>query len=121
MSLFKKKIEFISAICPECKGNLQVDTTLTKAYCQYCGAQCIIENAPKKKEKKRDLELLIDYVERRQAIKRQEKKEREQKEEENSRKQRAYFKKYWWVYFIGAILLYGLIFAMAILENQGIL
>ena len=83
MSLFKKKIEFISAICPECKGNLQVDTTLTKAYCQYCGAQCIIENAPKKKEKKSDLELLIDYVERRQAIKRQEKKEREQKEEEN--------------------------------------
>ena len=48
MSIFKRKIEFVSAICPECGGNLELDATLETAYCQYCGAMCIVKNAQKK-------------------------------------------------------------------------
>ena len=49
MGIFKKRIKFVSAICPECKGHLELDSNLKTAFCQYCGAQCIVENAPKKK------------------------------------------------------------------------
>ena len=44
MGLFKKQVKFISAICPECKGHLELDGNLERAFCQYCGAQCIVEN-----------------------------------------------------------------------------
>ena len=121
MGLFKKKIKFISAICPECKGNLQLDSNLTNAYCQYCGAQCIVENAPKKQEKKGTLETLIDFFERQQALRRQEKHEREKKIEENDKKTKAHFAKFWWVYVLVGVLFYGLLFVMAVLERQGII
>ena len=131
MGLFKK-IKFISAVCPNCKGNLELDANLETAFCQYCGAQCIVENAPKKQRKQTKLEIVLDFVERQQSLRRKdkqdeqrkreyaiEKRERERKAEEE--RQRKLLKKYWWVYtliFVGVITL---CIVMSILEKQGIL
>ncbi len=116
MGLFGKKIKFTSAICPQCKGNLKVDSNLEMAYCQYCGAQCIVENAPKRKEKKSALETVLGFVEKQQEARKQEKAEAERKEEERKAREReekerksrergekvkAHFQKSWWIYVVG--------------------
>ena len=114
MSIFKRKIEYVPAICPKCKGNLQLDATLETAYCQSCGAQCIIENAKRKEKKQNKLETVLDFVERQQALRRQDKKERERKYEEDVRK-------HWWIYLavLGGIIVFSIL--IAILANQGII
>lgn len=75
MSIFKKQIKFISAICPECKGNLKLDPKLETAICSKCGAQIIVQNAQKPK-KQGKLEIVFDFVERQQARRKQEKEEK---------------------------------------------
>lgn len=120
MGLFKKEVKFISATCPVCKGNLQLDANLETAFCQYCGAQCIIENAPKKEKKQSELEIVLDFYERQQFIRRQEKQEKQRKIEVEEKEQKEHLKKYGWIYILAAVGLFVLIFIMAILENQGI-
>lgn len=68
----KKKTEFIAAVCPKCGGNLEMDTNLKTAYCQQCGAHCLIENAPKSK-KTTTLQTVISFFEREQDLKKKEK------------------------------------------------
>ncbi len=48
MKVFKRKIEFISAKCPECNGNLEFDSNIEIATCSNCGAQCLVKNFRKK-------------------------------------------------------------------------
>ena len=110
MGIFKKQIKFVSAICPECKGNLELDAKLERAYCQYCGAQCIVENAPKKEQKQTNLQSVLDFVERQRDLSRQDKR----RKEEEAKKQAEHNRKYLWVYiaFLGAIMLFGLILAI---------
>ncbi len=121
MGLFSKKVKFVSAVCPECKGHLELDSKLETAFCQYCGAQCIVKNAPSSKQNQGKLETIISFVERQQALKRQDKQEKQRKIEEEERKQKEHFKKCWWVYLLGVIALFGYITLMSILENQGII
>lgn len=117
MSIFRKQIKFVSAICPNCKGNLELDTNLERAYCQYCGAQCIVENAPKKEKKQDKLETVLDFFERQQSLHRQDKKERQRRIEEKERKNTEALKKYWWIYALILVALFGFICIMAILEK----
>ena len=121
MGIFKKQVKFISAICPECKGHLELDSNLETAFCQYCGAQCIVENAPKKEKKQGKLETVLDFFERQQALHRQDKKERQRRIDEEERIKKEHLKKYWWIYVLIGVLFFGFIFTMAILENQGII
>ena len=116
MSIFKKQIKFVSAICPECKGYLELDSNLGTAFCQYCGAQCIVENAPKKARKQGKLGLILDFFERQQALYRQDKKERQRRINEEERKRKDHLKKYWWVYVLSFSLLLVILFIIAILE-----
>lgn len=120
MSLFKKQIKFVSAICPECKGHLELDANLETAFCQYCGAQCIVENAPKKEKKQNKLETVFDFIERQQSLIRQDKQERQRRIEKAEQKKSEHLQKYWWVYVIIGVAFFAFIATMAILEIQGI-
>ncbi len=93
MSLFKKPIKFISAVCPKCNGNLEIDPHLERAFCQYCGAQCIIENAPKSQRKQNKLETVLDFFERQQSLHRQDKKEQQRYKQENAENEKKEKKK----------------------------
>ena len=128
MGLFKKQIKFVSAICPECKGHLELDSSLTKAFCQYCGAQCVVENAPKNAKKRSGLETVLEFVERQQDLRRQDRRERERAEEErerameeSDREQRENLRKYWYIYLISGLVFFGCIITMLILSKQGII
>lgn len=110
MGIFKKQIKFISAICPECKGNLKLDPNLETAYCSKCGAQIIVQNAQKPK-KQGKLEIVFDFVERQQARRKQEKEDKQRKEEvererfeakraERNRKISENLKENWWKYLL---------------------
>ena len=110
MNLFKKQVKFVSAICPECKGHLELDANLETAFCQYCGAQCIVENAPKKQKKQTKLETVLDFFERQQALRRQDKQERQRRIDEEERKRIEHLKKFWWIY--GLIFIFTLGFLM---------
>lgn len=44
-------MKLISLTCPNCGAKLEVDASLGKAYCQYCGAQVLID------EEKRNIKL----------------------------------------------------------------
>ena len=121
MGIFEKKVKFVSAICPECKGRLELDSNFERAFCQYCGAQCIVENAPKRKQKQSNLETVLDFVERQQNLRRQDEQERQRRKDEEERKQAEHTKKYLWAYILllVAIMAFGLI--VAILGESGII
>lgn len=121
MNLFSKKVKFISAICPECNGHLELDSNLETAFCQYCGAQCIVENAPKKARKQGNLEMILGFWERQQALRRQDKQEKQRRVAEDEEKKKAHIKKYWWVYALIGVAFFAFVVTMAILENQGII
>ena len=121
MGIFKKQVKFVSAICPECKGHLELDSKLETAFCQYCGAQCIVENAPKKQKKQSKLETVLDFIERQQDLRRQDKQERQRRIDEEERKRKDHLKKYWWAYVLIGVAFFAFILTMAILENQGII
>ena len=122
MGIFKKQIKFISAICPECKGNLKLDPNLETAYCSKCGAQIIVQNA-KKPKKQGKLEIVFDFEERQQARRKQEKEEKQQKEEnererieakraERNRKISENIKAHWWKYLLIGLGLFVLCSAL---------
>ena len=121
MSIFDKKVKFISAICPECKGHLELDSSLKTAFCQYCGAQCIVENAPKREKTESKLETVLNFVERQQLLRRQDKRADEQRAEEEERQRRALISKYAWVYILLTVALFAFAITMAILESQGVI
>ena len=120
MNMFKRKISFISAICPECKGNLQLDSNLETAFCQYCGAQCIVENTPKRSSKSK-LETILSFIERQQSIRRCDKQTRQKKIEESEAKKAEHLKTYAWAYILLLICLFAFSIAMAILENLNVI
>ncbi len=117
MGLFRKKINFVSAICPNCKGNLKLDTKLERAICQHCGAESIIENTPKQQKQQGRLELVLDFIERQQEVRRQDKKERQIKKEELKKEQEKQERRTTWI----AVLLLGVTLVvcglMALLNN----
>ncbi len=117
MSIFQKKIKFVSATCPNCQGNLTLDAKMERATCAQCGAECIVENTPKQKNKQGKLELVLDFIERQQETRRQEKKEKQAKKEELEKEERKRDKKTIWVCV--AVFGVGLLFCllMALLEN----
>ncbi len=121
MGLFTKQVKFVSAICPECKGHLELDANLETAFCQYCGAQCIVEDAPKREKKQSKLETVLDFVERQQALRRQDKREKQRRIDEEERKNNEFLKKYWWIYALIGFVFFAFIITMAILENQGLI
>ena len=138
MGLFKRKVGFQTAICPKCGGNLEMDSKLKIAICKNCGVECIVKNAPKVKNKSK-FEMVFDYFEKQQALKRKDKKEQEQKIEDEKRKKelqiekekiakeqekkerelkrKEHFKKYWWAYLIGFIVLMVLSYVINYFEG----
>ena len=121
MGIFKKQIKFVSAICPECKGHLELDSSLKTAFCQYCGAQCIVENAPKKEKKQGKLEMVLNFIERQQDLRRQDKQEKQRRIDEEERERKEHLKRFWWLYLLIFVVLLAFIFTMAFLENNGII
>ena len=115
MGIFKKQIKFVSALCPECKGNLKLDANLETAFCQYCGAQCIVENAHKKTKKRNNLETVLDFIERQQSLRRQDKIEKQKRKDEAERKEKEDFKKTWWIYALGFVFIIALSLVLALL------
>lgn len=121
MNLFNKQIQFVSAICPKCKGHLELDSNLETAFCQYCGAQCIVKNAPKKEKNQGKLETVLNFLERQQSLIRQDKYERQRQIDEEEKQKKESLKKHWRIYALIMIIFFSFIFTMAILENQGII
>ncbi len=107
MNIFKRKIKFVSAICPKCGGNLELDSTLETAYCQYCGSQCIVENAVRKK-KETSLDKVIAFIERQQDLKRKDRVIKQKQLEVEKRKSEEWLKKYWWIFPISIVFCIGL-------------
>lgn len=85
MSIFKKKVNFISCDFPKCGGHLDLDESLKSAYCQYCGEHFIVENANKHKET--SLDKLIGFIEREDERKKEKKELKLKKEEEEKKLQ----------------------------------
>lgn len=115
MGIFKKKIQFVAAICPECQGHLELDANLETAFCQYCGAQCIVENAKKKKEKKQGkFEMLLGFIERQQDLRRKDRVEKQKKKEAEEQERKREMKKYWWIYaaIMGVLLTFSIVMAI---------
>lgn len=121
MGLINKKPEFIAAVCPLCGGNLELDSNFEIARCKDCGAESIIRNVNKKKKKRSSLEVVVDYVERRQDLHRADKREKEKKKEEEQKKAEETIKRYWWVYLLVLFGLFAILITMGILENLGII
>ncbi len=129
MKIFQKEIKFVSAVCPKCNGNLQLDANLERAFCQYCGAQCIVENAAQSKKRKSKLEIVLDFVERQQAQLKQEELERarqsaerkrikrEEKERKRQNGEKNFFQKYWRLLTLIGV---GLVLFAIVLEKLGI-
>ena len=116
MGLFKRKITFVSAKCPECGGNLELDSNMATAICQNCGAQCIVENKPKKK-RATGLETVIGFVERQQTLRRKDKQEKQRKKEEEERLERERMEKTWWIYLLVIGGFFFMLMIMAAIEN----
>ena len=116
MSIFKE-VNFVAAICPECKGHLELDSSLETAFCQYCGAQCIVKNAPQKRKKQSKLETVIGFVERQQNLHRQDKQERRRRIDEADRQRKAFFCQYWWVYLLIGFVFFTFLCVMSIAGN----
>ena len=116
MGLFKKQIKFVSAICPECNGHLELDSNMETAFCQNCGTQCIIENKPKKKRESK-LETVIGFVERQQSLRRKDKQEKQRRKEEEERKEKERIKKFWWIYLLVIGGLFMLLLIIGLLEG----
>lgn len=121
MGIFKKDVKFIAAICPECKGHLELDANLETAFCKHCGAQFIVENAPKKQKKQGKLEMVLNFFERQQDLRRQDKKERQRKIDEEERKRKNHIKKFWWIYVLIGFAFFAFLFTIIILEGQGVI
>ena len=75
----------------------------------------------KKKKKQGKLETVLDFFERQQALRRQDKQDRQRRIDEEERQKREHLRKYWWIYILIGVAVFGFIFTMAILENQGII
>lgn len=75
MALFNRKPKFLSAKCPECNGNLILDSNMETATCSKCGNQCIVQNLQKNRNKN-SLDKVIGFVERQQNLKRKDKLEK---------------------------------------------
>lgn len=118
MNIFKnKKVDFIPAICPNCKCNLEIDSNFEVAYCNTCGLRCIISDRLNKKQKQTNLDKVISFVERQQNIKRETKRQEEIKQEKLDEENKLFWKKYGWLLIVFLIVLFIFIFIMAILEN----
>lgn len=78
MKLFKKEPKFIIAQCPKCEGALELDTNYETAYCTNCGMHYIVQNVDKKKrEKRRNFEMVMEFLERERHLKRKDKAEKD--------------------------------------------
>lgn len=75
MALFNRNPKFISAKCPECNGNLILDSNIETATCSKCGNHCIVQNLQKNRNKN-SLDKVIGFVERQQNLKRKDKIEK---------------------------------------------
>lgn len=121
MGIFEKKVKFISAVCPECNGHLELDSNLETAFCQYCGAQCIVANAPKKAKKQNKLETVLGFIERQQDLRRQDKREKQRRADEEKKKQQEHLKKTWWIYLAVLVGIFLLSATLGILGDKGII
>lgn len=83
MGLFKRKPKFIAAVCPQCGGNLEMDSQLQTATCTKCGAQCLVEDVQIRKPKKETpLQTVVGFVERQADFNRRDRAARRQQREE---------------------------------------
>ena len=74
MKLFNRDPKFFIAQCPKCGGPLELNTNYETAHCQNCGMQYIVKNVDKKKKQKRtNFEMVMDFVERERDLKRKDK------------------------------------------------
>lgn len=140
------EIKMVSAVCPHCGAQLEVNANLEKAFCQYCGTQYFVANAVTnhnvynttnhttvnqsnsvKVGRKGTVEAVLDFVENK---KRQEEEERRRIEDEERiqkekwkekskirrEKRHAFIKKHWKV-LLSSLL--GFIISIKILNTIG--
>ena len=112
MNFFKKKVSFTSAICPRCGENLTLVSSLEIAFCQNCGAQCIVENVTKKSSKT-TFDKIIYFVERQQEIRRKEKVEKQRQLAEEQKRNAKWLREKWWV----LALIFGALFTFSIIAS----
>lgn len=119
MKLFNREPKFIIAQCPKCGGPLELDTNYETAHCQDCGMQYIVQNVDKKKKQKRtNLEMIMDFVERERDLKRKDRVERDkikQVEDKQTRKDSII------IAIVCGAIVFTMITAIIILTSLGIL
>ena len=52
MGIFNKKVKFVSAICPECKGRLELDSNFETAFVGIVAHNSLCKMPPKKEQGK---------------------------------------------------------------------
>lgn len=91
MSIFKRKADHTSLICPECGEHVSYDKSAGTARCKYCNAEFIIDEPTA--EKSQMLETVFDFVERQQDRYERNEQEHRQREERQAAHRRAAAKK----------------------------
>ena len=119
MKLFNREPKFIIAQCPKCGGPLELDTNYETAHCQDCGMQYIVQNVDKKKkQKKTNFEMVMDFVERERDLKRKDKVERDKQKaivEKQDQKNATI------IVIVCGIIVFAMITTIIILTSLGIL
>lgn len=118
MELFKRKIKFVSAVCHICGKALRLDPKLETAYCQYCGGHCIIENASKRSKNPSKLEIVLDYLERRDNQNRMDKVKIEEKHLGKEKKANEWWSKYWRIIPVSIVTLLVFSVLMSFVEKM---
>ena len=119
MKIFNKEPKFIIAQCPKCGGSLELDTNYETAYCQNCGMQYIVQNVDKKKKPKRtNFEMIMDFVERERDLKRKDKIELDK---EKTIREKQDQKNATIIAIICGIIVFVIIATLIILTSLGIL
>ena len=85
MKLFTKEPKFMSCECIKCGAPLELDVNYETAFCEKCRMTYVVRNVDKKKRRKRsNFEMVIDFIERERDLKRKDRIEiqKEKKEKE---------------------------------------
>lgn len=129
------EIKMVSAVCPHCGAQLEVNSNLEKAFCQYCGTQYFVANAVTnhniynttnhttvnqsnsvKVGRKGTVEAVLDFVENKKQQEEEKRRRIEEEERIQREKRHAFIKKHWKVLLSN---LSGFIISIKILNTIG--
>jgi len=99
--------------CTQCGAPVEVDSQRANHICQYCGSQIIVE-----REKISPVKSVLDFVTDQQKRMDDIKKEKLENERREREKAEKALKKYWWVYALVMLIIFGYSIVMEMQQTQ---